>query len=160
MKKLLCILLMLMLTLPVLAESAVGQGYLLQIPEGVATESNESSVTFVDGMSRVVAIRIERVPDVDPDAAILRMMAQFAADAVIVKAVPVAEGFTAVQAVEVDAFGAGVDLQIVMVLSQTGELLILSGYDMAGDEDRVQALLDTVMKHVMVGGQPVLITEE
>jgi hypothetical protein len=108
----------------------------------------------------VVAIIIERVPDDDPQAAVLRMLGQFDAQAIIGEDIPVAEGFTAVQALSAEKFGEGVDVLIVMVLSDGGELLILSGYDMAGDEEKAQALLDMVLAKVKVQGEPVFITEE
>ena len=160
MKKLLCILLMLMFALPALAEPIAWPGYVLHIPEGVQVESAESSVTFVAETARVVAIIIERVPDDDPQAAVLRMLGQFDAQAIIGEDIPVAEGFTAVQALSAEKFGEGVDVLIVMVLSDGGELLILSGYDMAGDEEKGQALLDMVLAKVKVQGEPVFITEE
>lgn len=165
MKKMICILLVLLtFTVPALAEEAPTQvewpGYVLHIPEGVETESTESSVTFVADTARVVAIIIERVPDEDPAGAILRMLAQYDANAVVGEAVSMAEGFAAVQALSADKFDEGVDVLTVMVLSDEGDLLILSGYDTAGDEEKVQALLDAVLAHVKVHGEPILITEE
>ena len=42
----------------------------------------------------------------------------------------------------------------------SGDLLILSGYDMAGDEEKAQALLDMVLANVKVNGEPVFMTKE
>ena len=123
-------------------------------------ESTESSGTFVLDTARVVAIIIERVPDEDPASALLRMLGQYDPAAVAGETLPTAEGFTAVQALSADKFDGGVDVLTVMVLSDAGELLILSGYDMAGDEEKAQALLDMVLANVKVNGEPVFMTEE
>ena len=169
MKKLLCILLMLIFVMPALAEgsSSTGEtvrftwpGYVLHVPEGVQVESTESSGTFVLDTARVVAIIIERVPDEDPASALLRMLGQYDPAAVAGETLPTAEGFTAVQALSADKFDGGVDVLTVMVLSDAGELLILSGYDMAGDEEKAQALLDMVLANVKVNGEPVFMTKE
>lgn len=169
MKKLLCILLMLIFVMPALAEGAstteeavrfAWPGYVLHVPEEVQVESTESSGTFVLDTARVVAIIIERVPDEDPASALLRMLGQYDPAAVAGETLPTAEGFTAVQALSADKFEGGVDVLTVMVLSDAGELLILSGYDMAGDEEKAQALLDMVLANVKVNGEPVFMTEE
>ena len=157
MKKIICILLL--LTLPAAAESFTWPGYVLHIPEGAEVESTESAVTFVQETARVVAIIIERVPDEIPAEAVIRMLGQFDAQAVIGEDIPVAEGYTAVQAVTADKFGEGVDVLTVMVLSDAGELLILSAYDMAGDEEKAQTLLDTVLAHVRVHGESIFAEE-
>lgn len=169
MKKFICILLMLLFALPVLAEGAPlaeeripfeWPGYVLHIPEGVDTEENEGSVTFVSGTARVVAIFIDRVPDENPAEAIIRMMTQFDSAAIIGTDVPMAEGFVGLEALAEDKLGEGVDQLTVMILSGEGELLILSGYDLTGDEDAARALLDEVMACVKVHGEQIVLTDE
>ena len=106
MKRILCILLMLLFTLPALAEEAsLPEGaplaeenphapFTLTAPESVTRVDNEGSVTYVYGASRVVVIRIERVPDEEPAEALPRMLGQFDPDAVIDQELPMAEGYS------------------------------------------------------------------
>jgi len=150
MKKTLCILLaILMFSLPALAEENPFAPYQLSVPEGAALEESESYHTVVSGMTRVVVIRIDRVPDADPASAILRLMSHFDADAVIGEKITVAEGYTAVQALTEDKHGKGIDALTVMILSPEGDLLILSGYDMNGDGDALQTLMDTLLSSLI-----------
>lgn len=157
MKKILCILLMLLLALPALAEEE--NAFVLDLPEGVTLEEKEGSMTFVEDTARVVAIIITRVPDEDPAAAVIRLMGQFDPEAVIGEDIAAVEGFHALQAVTADKFGEGVDCLTVMILSDAGELLILSAHDMSGDETKAQALLDAVLAGVQVHDEKIL-TEE
>lgn len=163
MKKYLCILLMLLLTLPALAEGAPlaednpFAPFSLAIPEEVTVEEGEGSRTFVHGETRVVALLIERVPDENPADAVIRMMGQFDPAAVIGEDVPTAEGFSGVEAATKDKHGEGIDGLTVMILSHEGELLILSGYNMAGSEVHVRALLDTLLQGLTVDGSPVVL---
>ena len=156
MKKFICILLMFLFTLPVLAEGAPlaeespFAPYTIAVPEGAELTGSEGTYTFVQDMSRVVAILIERVPDEDPAAAVIRMMTQFDPEAVIGKDHPLAE----------DKLGAGVDQRTVMILSQEGELLILSGYSLEGDEEAAQSLLEQVLRGITVNGQSIYLTKE
>ena len=161
MKKLLCILLMLLMTLPALAqESDPFAPYALPLPEGAALEEHEGTYTVVSGMTRVVTMCISRVPDADPAEAVIRMMTQFEPSAVIGEDIPMAEGYVGLSAVNTDKFGKGVDQLTVMVLSSTGDLLILSGYDMQGDESAVQALLDALLNSLTVDGTKIVLAKE
>lgn len=157
MKKLLCILLMLF-TLPALAEEATP--FVLTAPEGVTVEADEDSATYVSGVTRVVAITISRVPDEAPAEAVIRLMGQFDPQAVIGEDFPLAEGFYGMQAVTADKFGPGVDALTAMVLSASGDLLILSAYDMQGDESAAQTLLDALLLTLAFDGENVYITKE
>ncbi len=156
MKKWLCILLMLLLCVPALAEDSPFAPYVLTAPEGAALEEHEGAYAFVSGVTRVVAMVIPRVPDEDPAGAVARMMAQFDPDAVLEEDLPLAEGYTGITAVRADSFGPGVDQVTVMILSDAGDLLILSGYDLTGDEEKVQALLDALLASMTVGNSPVV----
>lgn len=161
MKKLLCILLMLMFILPACAEELNPFApYALPLPEGAELVENEGSWTIVDGVTRVVVMVIDRVPDENPAEAVIRMMTQFEPEAVIGEDVPMAEGFTGLTALNTDKFGEGVDQITVMVLSREGDLLILSGYDLEGDEDKVQTLLDAILHAITVDDAKIVLTEE
>ncbi len=144
MKKILCILLMLLLARPAFAEEAFAP-YPLTAPEGVTLEENDGTHTFVDGMTRVVAMVIPRVPDEKPAEAIIRMMTQFEPGAIIGEDIPLTEGYWGLTARNQDKFGKGVDQITVMILSGEGDLLILSGYDLSGDGEKVQALIDALI---------------
>lgn len=154
MKKFLCILLALLtLTVPALAEDANPFApYVLTAPEGAELTDGEGSLTFVRENARVVAQVIDRVPDADPAEAILRMMTQFEPFALLGEEIEAAEGFVAVSALNEDKFGDGIDLITVMVLSEKGDLLILSAYEMGGDEKQAKALLDELLADLMVDG--------
>lgn len=166
MKRIICILLMLLMNIPALAEEipAAEAGILapfaVTVPEEVTVEDSEGACTFIHGQTRVVAIRIERVPDADPAGAVIRMMGQYDPAAVIGEDLPAAEGFTALEAATPDKFGDGVDALTVMILSHEGELLILSGYDMSGSEVHVRALLDTLLAGLTSDGKPVILKNE
>lgn len=163
MRKMLCILLMLIFALPALAEDATlseAPPYTLGAIEGVIIEEGEDLVTFVYGTSRVVAIIIDRVPDEKPAEAVIRMMGQFDPNAVIGENIPLKEGFVGVYAATEDKFGDGIDSMTAMVLSAEGKLLILSGYDMSGSRTHAQALLDAILKSVTADGQPILMIEK
>ena len=157
MKRILCILLMLLFALPVTAEENPFSPFTLTVPEEVTVEVSEGSRTFVHGETRVVALLIERVPDEDPAEAVIRMMGQFDPAAIIGEDVSTAEGFSGVEAVTPDKYGPEIDVLTVMILSHEGELLILSGYNMAGSEVHVRALLDTLLSGLTVDGAPVVL---
>ena len=160
MKKICCILLMLFMALPALAEENLFAPYTLTLPEGAVLEAGEGSHTVASGLTRVVVILIPRVPDAEPAEAVLRMMAQFDPDAVLGEDLSLAEGYVGVRAMSQDKLGEGVDQLNVMVLSNTGDLLILSGYDLAGDEEKVHTLLEKLLSALAVDGQALLMTEE
>lgn len=162
MKKLLCILLAICcFVLPAMAEDANPFApYVLAAPASAVLEEGEGSLTFVDGSTRAVAQVISRIPDEDPAEAVIRMMTQFEPFAVIGKDLAAAAGFVGVTALNEDKFGDGVDLLTVMVLSAQGDLLILSAYDLGGDEAAAQTLLDALLASLTVDGTPVILSEE
>lgn len=171
MKKLIAWLLVLMMCLPALAETAENplDPFQLTVPDGVTVEEGAggASMTFVhgNGTTRVVAMVISRVPDLEADhgAELRRLMAQFAPAAQSGTALGLTAGFHGLKAVTPEALeglnGTLIDQVTVMVLWQTtlrGELLILSGYDMAGDAARAEALIDVLLQSASVNGAPVL----
>ena len=161
MKKLLCILLMLLMIFPALAqESDPFAPYAMTLPEGAVLEENEGTYTVVSGMTRVVVMVIPRVPDAEPTEAIIRMMTQFEPQAIIGEDIPLTEGFTGLMALNADKFGEGVDQTTIMILCEHGDLLILSGYDLTGDGEAVSALLEALLAGLTAEGTPIYITEE
>ncbi len=161
MKKMLCILLCLLLpAIPALAEENPFTPYVLTAPEGVQMEINEGSTAFILGSARVLAMVIDRVPDEEPADAIIRLMAQFEPDAVQGEALVLAEGYTGLTAVNEGRFGEGRDQLIVMILSDGGDLLILSASDLTDDETQAQALLDQLLTTLAAEGTGPLMTKE
>lgn len=158
MKKLICILLAICClgSLALAEEANPFAPYTLTVPEGAALEENEGTHTVVSGVTRVVAMVIPRVPDENPSEAVIRMMGQFDPQAVIGKDLALAEGFTGLTAVAEDAFGKGVHRMNVMILCAHGDLLILSGYDLSGDTQAVQTLLDALLTTLTAGDAKLL----
>ena len=162
MKKIICILLaMLMLISFSIAEDVNPFApYTLTIPKGAQLEESEGTYTVVSGLTRAVVTVIDRVPDENPAEAVIRMMAQFEPEAIIGVDVPMAEGFTGLSALHEGKFGEGVDQRIVMVLSHEGDLLILSAYDLNGDGEKAQALLDAILLGLTVNDVAIILTKE
>ena len=160
MKRIICILLMLLFAVPAFAQENPFAPYEIATPEGVTLEANEGSHTFVMGKTRVVTMFIPRVPDEDPESALQRMVFQFDPDAVLGEALPMAEGYVGVHALSEGKLGEGVDTLHIMILSASGDLLILSGYDLNGDDEAVSALLEVLLTSLTVEGTPIYITEE
>ncbi len=159
MKKWFCLwLCLLMFSLPALAESPFAP-YALQTPDQAELQENEGTYTFVSGNTRVVAMVIPRVPDDQPAEAVIRMMAQFEPLAIIGEDVPLTPGYVGLHAQTPDRFGKGVDQLNVMILGTDGALLILSGYDMDGNELRVEHLLDQLLSGLTANGQLLLTNE-
>ena len=174
MKKWMIILLSMLMCLawlPVQAEDPMAAltPFMLTLPQDVTARANAggTSVTFMhgNGMTRVVAMVLDRVPDEKGDhaAELTRLMGQFAPDAGEHTPLTLSEGFYGLMAVTPYALeGVGsdrVDQVTVMVLWQTpleGELLILSGYDMAGDTARARTMVEVLLKAVTVNGTPVV----
>ena len=162
MKKMICILLtMLMLCAFAWAEEVNPFApYALTVPEGAMLEESEGTYTVVSGVTRVVVMVIDRVPDADPAEAIVRLMTQFEPYAIIGEDIPASEGFTGLAALNAGKFGQGVDQITVMVLSHEGDLLILSAYDLNGDGEKAQSLLDAVLLSLTVNGEAIILPEE
>lgn len=166
MKKIICMLLMLLFAIPALSEEAPLTDaspfapYRMTVPDSVELVEKDGTFTYVYGPTRVVAMVIDRVPDEKPEEAIIRMMGQFEPDAVIGESIPAAEGYVGIRAVCADKFGEGEDQLIVMILGAQGDLLILSGYDMNGSEEHAQSLLDALLTNLTADGVHIVIREE
>ncbi len=145
----------LMCCLPACAEEVSLAPYALTLPAEVAVQPNEGSITYVVGDTRVVAMVISRVPDETPGAALPRLMEQFDEQAIFGADLVLQEGFVGMMATTPDKYGEGIDLRTVMVLHE-GELLILSGYDMTGDTQKTDALLETLLTALTLDGMPVM----
>ena len=159
MKTIICILLMLLFAFPAFAQENPFAPYEIAVPEGAVLEAGEGSHAIAADKTRVVVMVIPRVPDADPESALQRMVFQFDPDAVLEDALPLAEGYVGVTALSEDRFGEGVDQLNLFILSAEGDLLILSGYDLEGDEDKVQSLLDALLDHLTVHGEPIVTKE-
>lgn len=156
MKRILCILMMLLFAFPALAEDNPFFPYVLTAPEGVTLENNEGTHAFVSGVTRVVTMLIERVPDDDPAAAIRRLMGQFEPDAAIDEELTLEGGCVGLTAQTLDKFGEGMHQWNLMILSAQGDLLILSGYDLDGDDESIHALMDALLAALTLNGEPVV----
>lgn len=159
MKRIICILLMLLFAVPAFAQENPFAPYEIALPEGVTLTSNEGSHAFVMGKTRVVTMVIPRVPDEDPESALQRMVFQFDPDAVLGEALPMAEGYVGVHALSEGKLGEGVDTLHIMILSEAGDLLILSGYDLDGAEEKVHSLLETLLSQLSVNGNLIVAQE-
>lgn len=157
MKKLLLMILALLLAVPALAEPAGVSlpPFALTAPEETAAEQGENSVTFVRGRTRVVAMVILRVPDGEPNEALTRLMGQYDPAAVIGETLVMNEGYAGLTAVSADKLSPGVDQVTAMVLSG-GDLLILSGYDLDGDEALVRQLITDLLAAARCGDSPLM----
>lgn len=154
MKRVFCILMLVcLLACPALAQEENPFGpYVLTLPEGAALTEAEGTYTCVSGSARVVVMYISRVPDEDPETAVIRLMAQFDPDAALEEDLVLAPGYVGVQAVGTDRFGPEQDQLTMMILSDSGDLLILSGYDLNGDGEKAQALMEALAASVTVAG--------
>ena len=159
MKRIICILLMLLFAIPAFAQENPFAPYEIALPEGVTLEAGEGSHAFVMGKTRVVTMVIPRVPDEDPESALQRMVFQFDPDAVLGETLPMAEGYVGVYALSEGKLGEGVDTLHIMILSKAGDLLILSGYDLDGDEEKVHSLLETLLSQLSVNGNLIVAQE-
>lgn len=170
MKKLIVLLMAVLLCVPAWAETAEHLApFVIAAPEGVtaAEGAGGASVVYVheNGTTRVVATVISRVPDTESDhaAELRRLMSQYAPKAQSGVPLTMTAGFHGLKAVTPGALegmnGAMIDQVTVMVLWQTamqGELLILSGYDMAGDAAKAEALIDALLAAATVNDAPIL----
>ncbi len=171
MKKLIMMLLALMLCMPVWAETAdvALDPFAVAVPEGTTIEEGTggASQVFVheNGTTRAVAMVISRVPDLesDHDAELRRLMVQFAPQSRSAASVELLAGFHGLKAVTPGAMeglnGQRVDQVTFMVLWQTalrGELLIISGYDMAGDTKLVEDYILQLLTGTTVNDAPIM----
>lgn len=179
MKKVLAILLSLLLCLSAAAEAPQQEQplellapFAFDLPaEVTATLAlGDASVSFVheNGTTRVVGMVLSRVPDENGDhaAELQRLMAQFAPNAQEGTPLALTAGCHGLMAVTPGALegtnGARVDQVTIMVMWQTalqGELLILSGYDMSGETECTQAMLNLLLRAATVNDAPVVPVE-
>lgn len=152
----LCLLLAIFISSQALASPAAP--YDLTAPDGVLLTDNETSLTCERGTTRVVVMGMSRVPDADPEAALIRLMHQFDAMSSEGVSIPLNEGVLGLMSISDDKLdgleGGKLDVITVMVLSE-GELLILSGYDMENDHEAVVTLLNDLLAAVSLNGLPV-----
>lgn len=130
------------------------------LPDDTHVEMAEGRITLVQGDSRVVAMVISRVPDEDPAAALPVLMQDFDPKTSETMDFDAQPGFCILGGVVNDAFGDGEDKITLMVLADSGELLILSGYNLAQDHHALYLFLTELLENVSMDGAAVYVTEE
>lgn len=130
------------------------------LPDDTHVEMAEGRITLVQGDSRVVAMVISRVPDEDPAAALPVLMRDFDPKTSETMDFDAQPGFCILGGVVNDAFGDGEDKITLMVLADSGELLILSGYNLAQDHHALYLFLMELLENVSMDGAAVYVAED
>lgn len=130
------------------------------LPDDTHVEMAEGRITLVQGDSRVVAMVISRVPDEDPAAALPVLMQDFDPKTSETMDFDAQPGFCILGGVVNDAFGDGEDKITLMVLADSGELLILSGYNLAQEHHALYLFLMELLENVSMDGAAVYVKEE
>lgn len=130
------------------------------LPDDTHVEMAEGRITLVQGDSRVVAMVISRVPDEDPAAALPVLMQDFDPKTSETMDFDAQPGFCILGGVVNDAFGDGEDKITLMVLADSGELLILSGYNLARDHHALYLFLMELLENVSMDGAAVYVGED
>lgn len=130
------------------------------LPDDTHVEMTEGRITLVQGDSRVVAMVISRVPDEDSAAALPILMQDFDPKTSETMDFDAQPGFCILGGVVNDAFGDGEDKITLMVLADSGELLILSGYNLARDHHALYLFLMELLENVSMDGAAVYVKEE
>lgn len=130
------------------------------LPDDTHVEMAEGRITLVQGDSRVVAMVISRVPDEDPAAALPVLMQDFDPKTSETMDFDAQPGFCILGGVVNDAFGDGEDKITLMVLADSGELLILSGYNLAQDHHALYLFLMELLENVSMDGAAVYVGED
>lgn len=130
------------------------------LPDDTHVEMAEGRITLVQGDSRVVAMVISRVPDEDPAAALPVLMQDFDPKTSETMDFDAQPGFCILGGVVNDAFGDGEDKITLMVLADSGELLILSGYNLAQDHHALYLFLMELLENVSMDGAAVYVAED
>lgn len=130
------------------------------LPDDTHVEMADGRITLVRGDSRVVAMVISRVPDEDPAAALPVLMQDFDPKTSETMDFDAQPGFCILGGVVNDAFDDGEDKITLMVLADSGELLILSGYNLAQDHHALYLFLMELLENVSMDGNAVYVGEE
>lgn len=130
------------------------------LPDDTHVEMAEGRITLVQGDSRVVAMVISRVPDENPAAALPVLMQDFDPKTSETMDFDAQPGFCILGGVVNDAFGDGEDKITLMVLADSGELLILSGYNLARDHHALYLFLMELLENVSMDGAAVYVGED
>lgn len=125
------------------------------LPDDTHVEMTEGRITLVQGDSRVVAMVISRVPDEDPAAALPVLMQDFDPKTSETMDFDAQPGFCILGGVVNDAFDDGEDKITLMVLADSGELLILSGYNLARDHHALYLFLTALLEATTMDGDAV-----
>lgn len=130
------------------------------LPDDTHVEMAEGRITLVQGDSRVVAMVISRVPDEDPAAALPVLMQDFDPKTSETMDFDAQPGFCILGGVVNDAFDDGEDKITLMVLADSGELLILSGYNLARDHHALYLFLTELLENASMDGAAVYAAED
>lgn len=130
------------------------------VPEDAHVEMTEGRITLVQGDSRVVAMVIARVPDDAPAEALPVLMQDFDPKTSETMDFEAQSGFWILGGVVNDAFGDGEDKITLMVLAESGELLILSGYNLAQDHHALYLFLTELLENASMDGNAVYVIED
>lgn len=130
------------------------------LPDDTHVEMAEGRITLVQGDSRVVAMVISRVPDEDPAAALPVLMQDFDPKTSETMDFDAQPSFCILGGVVNNAFGDGEDKITLMVLADSGELLILSGYNLARDHHALYLFLTELLENVSMDGAAVYVGED
>lgn len=145
MKRLCILLLALLLPLTALAESLPVGDYAVPLPEGVAVEDGETTVTLVKAGTRVVVQAFPQAMEEDAAAQMTTLMTVYSANVTDVTPLTLIPGVYGAKGYIRDCFGPGEDQMVALILSESG-LLVLSAYDLGKDTAKAEALLDTLVK--------------
>ncbi len=132
----------------------------LTLPEGAHVELTDGRTVLVSGSARVVAMVIARTPDDDPASTLPELMNQFDANTDELIEFDAEDGFHILGGVVTNAFGEGEDKITLMVLSDTGNLLILSGYHLEKNHQALYTFLTDLLARVTVDGTRVYVPDE
>ena len=149
-----------MLMTTALAESGASytlDGFELTVPEDVAVEEYDLSMTVVREHTRVVVQLIPQELTGDGQEQVRGLMPVYNEGISDVTDVETIEGLYGAMGLINDRFGEGVH-EVPVLLLTDGKLLILSGYDLDGDTQAVRALLNELLSGLTLDGEPVLAT--
>ena len=147
-----------MLMTTALAESSLSytlECFELTVPEDVAVEEYDVSMTVVRDHTRIVVQVIPQELSEDGQEQVRGLMPIYSEDMSDVTDMAVIEGVYGAMGLIEDRFGEGVD-EVPVLLLTDGRLLILSGYNFDGDTQAVRTLLTELLSGLTLNGEPVL----
>ena len=155
---LLALALALLMTTSALAEE--GAFYLfgsfgMTLPLNVTVEENDTTITVVRDQTRVVVQVIPQELEEDGQAQVRELLTIYNEQISDVTDVALCSGVYGAMGLVADQFDEGIH-QVPVLLLTDGELLILAGYNLAGDTLAVHGLLPELLSGLTLSGEPVL----